>query len=269
MKKFFKLLIPPILIKLFKKYYMCNYGWFGNYTTWKDAEMVSTGYDKKEILEKVRNSLILVRNGEAVYERDSVLFEEIQYSWPLLAGLMYGAALSKSCIRVLDFGGSLGTTYFQNKKFLDDFENVSWNIVEQKHFVDVGKKHFEDERIKFYYDLKACFENEKPNIIVSSAVLQYLEKPYDTLDEILNYGPEFIILDRIPFSNNGKDKIKLQKVPPSIYPASYPCWFFDENFFMNYFKAKDYEIVEKFNSLDGFSEEYSFKGVILKKRALL
>ena len=59
-------------------------------------------------------------------------------------------------LSVLDFGGSLGSTYYQNKKFLDSLDDVSWNIVEQKHFVDAGKEDFEDERLRFSYDIESC-----------------------------------------------------------------------------------------------------------------
>jgi putative methyltransferase (TIGR04325 family) len=71
----------------------------------------STGYDSEIILEKTRDALLKVKNGEAAYERDSVLFDEIQYAWPLLTSLMWVAAQAKGILNVLDFGGSLGTTY--------------------------------------------------------------------------------------------------------------------------------------------------------------
>lgn len=41
------------------------------------------------ILQTVKNSLLKVKNAEIVYERDSVIFDEIEYSWQLLTGLMF------------------------------------------------------------------------------------------------------------------------------------------------------------------------------------
>lgn len=55
-------------------------GWFGNYPTWNDAQKECSGYENKVILEVVKNAILKVKNGEAVYERDSVLFDEIQES---------------------------------------------------------------------------------------------------------------------------------------------------------------------------------------------
>jgi len=265
MKQFIKSLIPPILFNIIKKIKSNQYGWEGEYKTWNEAESASIGYDSDEIIQKVRKSLLKVKSGEAVFERDSVIFDEVQYSWQLLAGLMFASTKSGGVLKVFDFGGSLGSTYFQNKKFLDGISNVSWSIVEQKHFVDVGRADFEDDRLKFYYDVKSCIESRKPKVLLLSSVLQYIEKPYELLDELLKYDFEFIIFDRTPFSLENRDIIKLQTVPPYIYTASYPCWFFEFNKLLNYFKNK-YKVVEIFDALDGKSNEYEFKGFILEKR---
>ncbi len=262
MKQFIKSLIPPILISIVNKYKYKNQNWQGNYNSWEEAQIDSTGYDGDEILSKVKNSLLKVKNGEAVYERDSVVFDKIYYSWPLLAGLMLS---SKERLSVLDFGGSLGSTYFQNRKFLDELENVSWSIVEQNHFVDVGKKEFEDKRLRFYHTVDECITIQQPNVLLLSSVLQYIEKPYGVLDDILENDFEYILIDRTSFSVSHKDIIKMQIVPRSIYKASYPCWFFDEVYFVDYFIAKGYRLIESFDGADGKSLDYYFKGMIWRK----
>lgn len=264
MKRFVKSFIPPILLNLLNRYRNRKYGWLGEYETWEEAQSISTGYESNEILQKVRKSLLKVKNGEAVYERDSVLFDEIHYSWPVLSGLMLAAVKSNGSLKVLDFGGSLGSTYYQNKKFLDELDNVTWSVVEQNHFVETGKKDFEDERLKFYYDVESCIESEQPNVLLISSVLQYIEKPYELLDKLLPYNFEFIIFDRTPFSAKDRDEIKLQIVPPSIYTASYPCWFFKEKEFISSIN-KSYKMIESFDALDGLSNEYYFKGFIFEK----
>jgi putative methyltransferase (TIGR04325 family) len=268
MKQFIKSLIPPILLNTLRKITNNKYGWKGDYSTWQEAQDDSTGYDNDEILQTVKNSLLKVKNGEEVFERDSVIFNEIQYSWPLLAGLMFCSAKIGGALKVCDFGGSLGSTYFQNKKFLDGLDNVSWSVIEQEHFVDIGKKEFEDERLRFFYDIDECAKKESPNILLLSSVLQYIESPYELLDDILKNNFEYVLIDRTSFIKNS-EKIKLQIVPPSIYEASYPCRFFDESKFIEYFIKKGYSVFEEFDALDGESEEYKFKGMILEKEHVL
>ncbi len=266
MKQFIKSLIPPIVLNLFRKLKNNKYGWKGDYITWQEAQSDSTGYDTDKILQTVKSSLLKVKNGEAVYERDSVLFDEIQYSWQLLSGLMFCSAKMGGVLKVCDFGGSLGSTYYQNKKFLDKLDNVSWGIVEQKHFVDIGKDEFEDDRLKFFHNVDECVKKENSNILLLSSVLQYIEKPYELIDDILKNDFDYILIDRTAFSKIN-EKITLQIVPPTIYEASYPCWFFEEDEFKNYFINNNYILIEDFNSLDSENEWYRFKGMILERKS--
>lgn len=244
-----------------------KYGWFGNYSSWELAKKESSGYNANEILEKVKQSLLKVKNGEALYERDSVLFDKIEYSWPLLAGLMWIAAQNNGNLNVLDFGGSLGSTYFQNRKFLKTIKNVKWNIVEQELFVKCGKEFFEDGALKFYDNIENCFKNENPQVVIFSSVLQYIEKPYAFLQSVFEFSPQFIIVDIMPFIENGNDRITIQKVSPEIYDASYPCWFLNRKTFIDFLTPK-YELITDFQSnlsilLDG--RRIPYQGFIFKK----
>lgn len=265
-KEILKSLIPPLLISLIKPHKK-KYGFSGNYSSWQEAKKHTIGYDSDLIVEKVKDSLLKVKSGEALYERDSVLFDKIEYSWPLLTGLLYIASKKEGKLKVLDFGGSLGSSYFQNRNFLDGLNYISWNIVEQKKFVEYGKKYFQDEILKFYYDLDECIKNEKPDIILLSSVIQYIEKPYELLDKILSFNIEYIIFDRTTFIKEGNDIITIQKVSPDIYNASYPAWFFNFDKFIHFLSTK-YTLVSDFNALAGIinlektiAED---KGLILK-----
>jgi putative methyltransferase (TIGR04325 family) len=96
-------------------------------------------------------------------------------------------------------------------------------------------------------------------------VLQYLERPYEMLEEMLEAKFDFILIDRTPYSLNNEDVIKLQKVPPSIYKASYPCWFLSEMHLKDYLIDRDYKLIEEFDSIEGRMNNYTFKGMIWKK----
>jgi putative methyltransferase (TIGR04325 family) len=252
--------IPPFLTSFLTN--LLNNKWRGNYHTWAEAELKTTGYNDKEILNKVHESLYEVKLGKSKYERDSVLFDEIQYSWPLLSGIMMASAKSNGKIHVLDFGGSLGSTYYQNKKFLDCFEDVIWCIVEQQNFVKIGKEDFEDERLKFYSSVENCLKEQSINILLLSSVIEYIEKPYELLKKLLpQLKVDYILIDRTPFIN-GEDKIVIQTVPSSIYKASYPCHLFNLDKFKTFFTSNGYTLFEEFEAIDGNRKEISFKGMI-------
>jgi putative methyltransferase (TIGR04325 family) len=272
-KDFIKEFVPPIIISSIQRYKFTvesNAKWSGNYASWVEARSQCTGYDSEGILEKCKNSLLKVKNGEAVYERDSVLFDEIQYSWGLLAGLQSAALENDGKLCVLDFGGSLGSTYYQNKKFLSTLQRLEWCIVEQRHFVDCGKEFFENEQLKFFYTLEDCIAKYEPNVLVLSSVLQYLENPYDLLEKCIGLGIPNIIIDRTAFIEGDSDILAIQNVPESIYKASYPVWFFRKSLIDKKLREK-YECVGTFSSHEGYiininNIKSHYKGMIWKIR---
>ncbi len=271
LKTLIKCLLPPIFVDLIRNR-SNGFGWVGDYKTWEDAQKDSSGYDSDIIFEKVKASLLKVKNGEAAYERDSVLFNEIQYSWPLLSAMMWIAAQNKGCLRIIDYGGSLGSTYFQNRQFLKDLKQVKWDIVEQPKFVEYGKTLFEDEILKFYPNIESCLITNDPDVVLLSSVLQYLEKPGELLKKLLKTSVKFVIIDRTPFFKHlDTDIIKLQRVNPEVYPASYPCRIFGKDF-LDRELGKSYRVISYFDSqcdpiLKTNGDIIMFKGCILRTDA--
>jgi putative methyltransferase (TIGR04325 family) len=239
------------------------YGWHGNYTSWDAASLKCSGYDTDLILQKVKQSALKVKEGAAAYERDSFIFSEVQYSYELLSALMWIAARNHGKLNILDFGGSLGSTYYQNKLFLDSLEEVNWCIVEQPGFVQTGKELFEDERLRFFNDLNECFRFCDIDVVLFSSVLQYLENPHEIIDQVITKKPEFIIIDRTPFTNK-PDRITVQKVNPSIYRGSYPCWFLNKSKFISRFTGS-YKLIFEFESLDKANISSEFKGMLFER----
>ena len=231
----FKNITPPLIIKFLKKFFYPNKSilkneiiYVGDFKTWEEALKFSTGYDQKIILEKVLHSTLAVKNGEKVYERDSVFFENIQYSWIASCGLLLAASSSEGQLSVLDFGGSLGSCYFQNRNLINRLTKVKWNIIEQEHFVDAGNKFIKIDELMFYNNIQECLNKNKPNVILISSALQYLKNPLDVLNQLKDSGAKYLIIDRTPFSDFSNDRILIQKVPEYIYEASYPIRVFSQ-----------------------------------------
>ncbi|EMJ61647.1 MULTISPECIES: TIGR04325 family methyltransferase [Leptospira] len=262
-KKIAYKLLPPIIWDLLtfgkRKFYkrvkfkirggILRNGFNGLYKTWDEAAALCGSYDSGQIIEKCKQSLLKVKQGEAVYERDSVLFNKIQYSWPLLAGLLYSATKSNSGLDVLDFGGSLGSSYYQNRNFLQGIQRLSWNIVEQSNFVQVGKKHFEDDILSFYDSIESCINDKdrKINVFLASSSLPYVKDPFALIKKIINYNFPYIIIDRTYFIDLPNSIVSVQRVPPEIYDVSYPAWFFNSEEFVSLFQVK-YDLIADFNS---------------------
>ena len=265
MRRLLKLWLPPILIKLYRNLNVSGIRFLGEYSSWEEASKNTKGYDSENIFKRVKQSALKVKNGESACERDSVLFDEPQYSWPSLACLMHVAACKQGKLSVLDFGGSLGSSYFLNKQFLSDL-NVEWSVVEQPPFVEFGKKEISDNVLKFYFDLNECFLERKPNCLFLSSVIQYLENPYQWLETFVNLEIDFILLDRMPFSKTQKEFIQIQEVPSSIYKANYPLHILSEEKIVNLMAESGFDLIERF-SPDVGAETSSFysQGLFFKR----
>jgi putative methyltransferase (TIGR04325 family) len=248
-KRILKSVTPPIVYSFFKRILIIrknNFLWQGSYLKWQDAQSNCLGYSSEEILDKCRISMLRIINGDAVYERDSELFDEIQYSWCLIAGLQKAIISNNGKLCVLDFGGSLGSSYYQNRNFIGNIKSLEWCIVEQPHFVECGKQNFENDQLFFYYTLEECLAKHKPNVLLLSSVLQYLENPYAWINTFLALEIDYILIDRTAFIDKSDDIITIQSIPQKIYSSSYPAWFFNESSLIKAFA--NYKVICSFKS---------------------
>jgi putative methyltransferase (TIGR04325 family) len=264
--------LPPGVVRLMRR--VAGRRWRGvrfegHFATWEEAVAASSGYDQESILAKVTEATLKVKHGEAAYERDSVLFDQIQYSWPALAALMWAAARSGGRLSVLDFGGSLGSSYRQNRRFLDCLADVRWGVVEQPHFVVQGRRHVEDERVQFFSAIEECAVKLRPNVIMLGSVLQYLPEPDKVLHELARTEANVMIIDRTPFAQIEHDTITIQRVPPSINEASYPCRILSRERVKRELLST-WHILESFSCAEGMMTtgaglRLSFEGLILSR----
>jgi putative methyltransferase (TIGR04325 family) len=240
----------------------------GDYPSWEAARQASSGYDAQLILERTREAILKVKRGEAVYERDAVLFDKVQYAFPVLAGLLRAALASEGRLCVLDFGGALGSSYFQCREFLRPVKRLEWLVVEQPAHVACGRRDIQTEALRFYETVESCLARHAPNVLLLSSVLPYLPQPYAMLDQLLQTGIAHVIIDRTPFLRRAGERLTVQTVPASIYPASYPAWFFSEAKLLQAVTSRGYRLMAEFPVLIRLAPEdepADWKGFIFEK----
>ncbi|MES2087671.1 MAG: methyltransferase, TIGR04325 family [Patescibacteria group bacterium] len=248
-KKIFLAITPPAAVLLAKKIFArSQYEYTGDFANWETAYKQSSGYDDGAVFEKVKKARLRVLSGEKKYERDSVVFDSVQYFWPLLSALLFAAAEEKGRLSVLDFGGSLGSTYFQNLSFLKNLPSLSWGVVEQKHFVEFGKKSVANPSLSFFETIEECATQLKPNVALFSSSIQYLERPYEILEKIKKLGLPYLIFDRTTILDFEPDRITLQTISKRIYDACFPTWFLSREKLIS-FLNDSYEHIEEWPSL--------------------
>jgi len=219
-------LTPPLLLRAGRRAGRARGLRFeGDYASWGDARKASSGYDSADISNRVFEAEMKVRDGRAADARDGVCFDRIQYSLPVMAALARAAVMRSRVLRVLDYGGALGGSYRHFKAFLPP-ARVEWVVVEQPHYVELGKTHFQSGELRFAATLDDALQDRPADVVLLSSVLQYLPAPYELLRRLAAAATPHIVIDRTPCSALARDVLAVQTVPPQIYPASYPCWIF-------------------------------------------
>lgn len=236
----------------------------GDYATWPEALRDSRGYADPVITEKTLAAARAVRDGRASWERDTVLFHEQAKNAPLLAALQRAAAANQGRLHIVDFGGALGSTWWQHRAWLGELAEVRWWIVEQPTLVAAGQAEFTQGPLRFFESLAAAVAAGQPDTLLLSSVLPYLEAPHAVLTEARRLGFRRIIIDRTGFVTRGRDRLAVQHVPPSIYAASYPCWFFDREALLRPFAA-DWRVTAEWTCDDEVDIDAEHRGIVLER----
>lgn len=150
---------------------------------------------------------------------------------------------------MIDLGGSLGTSYRQNRRFLSNLREASWAVVEQPNFVAAGRERFEDSVLTFHETIGAALAT-RPRVGLASSSLQYLEDPHGALADLTDSGISMLIIDRTPVHPDVDDRVTLQHVPPSIYPATYPARLLSQPQLLQTLSDLGWTIVEEFETLE-------------------
>ncbi|MGE3316130.1 MAG: methyltransferase, TIGR04325 family [Planctomycetaceae bacterium] len=243
--------LPPNVKRLLKGEVDQAVWYTGDYASWKDALRESNGYHESMIVDGVAEAIDKVSRGEAVAERDSVLFDQIPYPHQVLVGLLR-ASVAGHRLSVLDIGGSLGSTYFQCRGILSRLDEIRWNVVEQPSFVECGRRRFQTNELRFFESIDACLAEGGVDVVLLSSVLPYVENPYALLDDVVARGIEHVIVDRTPLLTEEPDRLTVQHVPAHIYgkELSYPAWFLNRENVVARFAGR-YNLLFEFDALAG------------------
>ncbi|QFY90676.2 methyltransferase, TIGR04325 family [Magnetovirga frankeli] len=240
----------------------------GDYRDWVTARRACDGYDESRLLTRLASAAHKVATGKVVWEQDGVTWDHIPIDWPLSANLGYIAHIRQGYLRVLDFGGGFGSSFHQCRAFFGDAITLDWGIVEQPAMVEIARDGIESGALRFFLDIESAIERLRPDVALLSGVLQYLESPWEVLEQIIKSGIPFLIIDRHPCSLT-HELITVQVVPPSLYAASYPSWLFNCPHMLKRL-SEHYELLASWDGKDpnirGWGKGAEFKGFFFRRR---
>ena len=165
-----------------------------------------------------------------------------------LPALIINQLSKEKKIRVLDYAGSTGLTYFQMRKGLMNLQNVEWTVFDNDVVLEIGKSFKKKEDNMVFLDALPA-EGEKFDIVHVNTALQYFEDPLREFENISKYSPRYVILARL---NAGDHPTFISAQHNESFPHPIPTIWLSVK-----------EVVEKFESLGyavlykGLSERYA------------
>jgi putative methyltransferase (TIGR04325 family) len=266
-----KSMIPPALLGAARRLAAVGSRFTGPMPGWDDAQRASSGYTIDAILDRVQAATRAVSAGQAAFERDSVLFPREAHRFPLLAALMHAAARGRGCLHVIDFGGALGSVYWQYRNQLSGLQELRWVVVEQPSFVDAGRREFTHGPLEFVATVGEAAARTRTPLILASSVLQYLPAPYPVLDQFAATDASALLIDRTPVSDETQDHVCIQRVPRRIYDASYPSWVFSRRRLLDQLYARWQPIwdlpCDEGNHRSSGGLRFDYEGYYLERRS--
>lgn len=244
-KKFAKFLLNPNIRPQFFTIYRKKNS-FTSCTNWAEAIKQSNSFDSNAWIEKLRVSAGLVRDGKAAYERDTVIFSEIEYCMPLINSLLE-VAKSSDNLCIIDYGGSLGTTFHQNYTQLSQFtKKIDWRIVELPKIASLGRQEFTNKYLSFYDNIDDA-KSDEVNAILFCGSINYIEDCYNLLIKAIALKVPHIIFDRTSIANGSIDTFHIQHVFPPILRGDFPIRNIAFNNLLDVFE-KNYTLINKWEN---------------------
>jgi len=198
--------------------------------SWSDAVAHSSGYQSKRTIDSLVSSDPI---DPANFSSHFFIGNRLQQ---IASAFLEGvASRNKNTIRVLDVGGGLGQYFFLLEKLAPSIQ-FEWVILETTALCELAKSVAPPEKnikwISSLDDAQGIFD-----IALLSSVIQYLESPFELLDDLIKVA-KFLIVNRLPLISSRNEKICIQRPGFRESKGSYPVHILNEDKVIAYFEAR-------------------------------
>lgn len=236
----------------------------GPFPSWDAATARATGWDSPILTELALSAALKVKQGAAAFERDSRPRDRIVYSPTVLAALLLAAARYRE-LNVIDFGGALGSNYYQNIKLIRALAGtpVSWNVVERPVLAKLGAEQFQTDELHFHDDL-AALRRERA-VLLFTGSLQYVADAFGLLEDAVR-GIDIVALDRFYVAPAADHAVYVQHLDPRRFGAlTLPMWCFAQTALIGWFATRGFVLVERFTV--SRERNFEFCGMLFMRSA--
>lgn len=203
--------------------------WEGVYGTFAEAKGDQNVFNDTTWVKRAEEKAIALRARYANAVGPQLSTQD--YCLPVLAAV---CAATSHRLRILDFGGALGFSFFPVRAALPAATNLAFHIVEQPALARVGRELLADEQGLFFHDDLSAVDGPI-DIVHSGSVLQYLDDWRRILRRLCQFKAPFLVLDDL-LAGDIETYASLQ----NYYGRKIPCWFWNLDDFIDEVRACGY-----------------------------
>lgn len=234
-----RLLIPPIIISLYRKLrHKKDISFSGVFNTITEVKNENP-WIKKPCIELSKRKLERTKNDCRIGFMPASDFSGYQILPCLVINIL---SENKSC-NILDFAGGAGVVYHRIFPYLMNPENVIWHVVDSNpELYEIGKKHADAlnrSNIIFHMEIPGK-DKIKFDVVFINTSLQYVYDYDCVLNTLLQYNPEYVVLTRL-ITGDMETYITCQ----DINGYSTPCIFINFQELVKIFSKNGYKLVFK------------------------
>ena len=157
---------------------------------------------------------------------------------------------SQSKVKVVDFGGGTGISYYSYVQNLIEPEKIYWKIIDNEMLAELGKKEINSKHDNIEY--ASSINDEEYDALIISSTLHYIEDFRKIMKKLLKGNPNIVHFERLHAGDIPNNFVCFQK-SYNFYTPIMNLNIHELNIFMN---DNGYTLVYKAN-LD--TENYSDK----------
>jgi len=172
--------------------------WEGVYANFSEVRTEETVFEESIWLAKIMGR---ARQQVAQSDDDSAVAAVAltsDYALPFVAALTVRRGQS---LRILDFGGGMGTSYLPLVKMLPVGQPIDFVVVENAAVCRAGAEFFEgDEGIRFKEDIPP--PGQEYGIVHCGSSLHYIDEWEHLLDKFVALQPQYLLFADLPAADN-------------------------------------------------------------------
>jgi putative methyltransferase (TIGR04325 family) len=194
-------------------------GYYAPLADWAEAQLCcGEAYQASSVVERYKRLHTVKVNGPiGAYTLRQLA--ALQHVWLALG--------QPSTLRVLDFGGALGSHFYALATHWP-WCRLSWTVCETTAVANAGNTEFNYDRLdgstlRFSDQAEVVLESGC-DLVFASCSLQYIEHWPKVLKQFA--AVPWLLIDRVPLIDHHCDLIAIQVVPASYTDTRYPGWKF-------------------------------------------